>query len=284
MWWDVILAGASGALAVLIASLVLLKNYRGNRIAYIVVVLIAFFVLNTLSRTYVLPEIRDWQARREVSKFFEENRFYSLLASRHPEIREQFSNLYTDSMRSGTPKDEVLGTAMEWGRQVMTPYLRIYIPNASNEALTNFVSFSVEILDQLKEREDDACFVWLFGGNTSTQGDIRNSITESEEKRMWDVMADVLESAISSPQYTTDVNKAMKLMETLVNGLVAKHGVEFIEVLAMLEQPQSPNVDRKAVCNVASELYHEALLVPEGDRGDLLRYLLAPEGVGSPER
>jgi hypothetical protein len=273
MSWNPLLAGVSAALASILATLVV-RNLKEKRGAYAVVFVIAFVILNFLSRSYVLPAIRVWEAPSQAQKLIEGNRLFSLLAVKHPEIREQYTRLVVDLARKGATTEETYVASGAWGRQLVKPYLGQYVPYASDEALVNFFSFFVSILEQLKGRQDDACFVWMFGDNVANPMLLPNTMREADQQgRMLDVMADVVESAITEPHQAIDQQQAAQELETFINVLAEKHGRKFLEALAMLEQPHAPSVDRKAVCDAATTLYREALLLPEGGRELLLRSL-----------
>ncbi len=102
-----------------------------------------------------------------------------------------------------------------------------------------------------------------------------NAIGEENQRHMLDVMADVVESAMTKPHQVIDQQKDEQLLETFMVGLYERHGEKFLEALTVLEHPHAPSVDRKAVCDAAITLYRGALLQPEGDRELLLRSLLA---------
>ena len=122
----------------------------------------AFLILNSLSRNYVLPEIRTWEARSQATKYIEGARLFSLLAVKHPEIREQVTRLFVDLARKGATTEEAYVAGIAFGRQLVEPYFAQYAPYASDEALINFFSLYLSLLEQLKERQDDACFVCLL--------------------------------------------------------------------------------------------------------------------------
>ncbi len=81
----------------------------------------------------MLPEIRVWESHSEVQKLIEGTRLFSLLASKHPEIHEQYTRLVMDLARKGATTEEVYAVSSAWGRQLIKPYLSPYIPYASYE-------------------------------------------------------------------------------------------------------------------------------------------------------
>lgn len=276
MWSSILLAGACGALAALIAGLIVRdpKNKPGR---YAIILALLFIVLTSAGRTYILPEIRAWEARREASKFLEQNRIFSLLALRHPEIREQVTTMLVGLARRGASAEEARAEGEAWGRKLVGPYFEQYAPRASGESLVRFLLVTVNILEQLGAREDHACYYWLFGGQAPPGLFLSATIPQGDQMRMLEAMADVVESSISDPQGPPDPKRAEALIKALIARLVARHGQDFLASLALLEQPTAPNVDRKAVCHATTELYRAALASPKGERELLIRSLFNAE-------
>ncbi len=272
MWWGALIGGACGALAAVIAKLVI-RDSQSRRTTYTIVVVVLFTVLNSAGRAYVLPEIRAWEARREASRFFVENRLFSLLVARHPEIRDQFTTLMVDLTRQGASQEEANLEGIAWGRKLVGPYFQQYAPSASSDSLGHFVSVTVEILEQLGAREDEACYFWMFGGQAPPGFSFSATVSHDDQMRMLDAMADVVESSISAPQKPPDAQQAGSALESLIAGLMETHGEGFVASLAILEQPNAPNIDRRAACNVATEFYRAALSLPEAQQSVLLRSL-----------
>ena len=86
---------------------------------------ISFVVLRQASDTYVLPKIQAWEARNEASEYIASNRYLSLLAARHPEIREQFSDLMDDLTRKGATKDKARAAGRELGRRLLSYFFQV---------------------------------------------------------------------------------------------------------------------------------------------------------------
>ena len=64
-WLGILLAGLSGAIAAGIAILIV-GNPKKRPTAYFVVIIISFIALNSLSRSYILPDLTNWNNARKV--------------------------------------------------------------------------------------------------------------------------------------------------------------------------------------------------------------------------
>jgi hypothetical protein len=272
MWWGALIGGASGVLAAVIAKLVI-RDSKSRPMTYLFVVIFLFASLNGAGSAYLRPKIRVWEARQEVSKLVAENRLFSVLAARHPEIHDQIATLMVDVSRRGASPKEANLEGFAWGRELIRPYFDQYAPIASSDSLGRFVSVTVEILEQLSAREDEACYFWMFGGQTPPGFSFSDAISQSDQTRMADAMADVIESSIPAPREPLDAKQAGSAIESFIGGLMETHGEAFVASLAILQQPNAPNIDKRAACDAATEFYRAALGLPEAQQGPLLRSL-----------
>jgi hypothetical protein len=251
----------------------LIRHPKEKRGAYILLFLVGFVGFSTLSRLYVLPVIHTWEARRQAVKVIEDSRLFTLLASKHPEVREQFIQMLVGLARQGSTSAEAAMAGYTWGRQFIEPYFQRYVPYASDVSLVNFVSSLVAMLEQLKARQDDTCFLWMFGGNTSESSQLAHAMRTVDQQPLLDTMAHVIESAITAPQPALDQYRVATLLVTYTETLVEKYGTQFLEDLAMLGTPRAARVKRQAVCATALTFYRDALQRPQGEREVLLRSL-----------
>ncbi len=93
-WIQVVAFGVSGALAVVVARLIIRKpkESKKNQIIYVVTVLVVLFAFNWLVREFVLPDLRNWKAASSLeSTALEAASFSSDKAVRTGNIRDDHS-------------------------------------------------------------------------------------------------------------------------------------------------------------------------------------------------
>ena len=129
-----LLGAICGALAAGIARL-FIRDVKAKRTAYITVTVLLFAVFFGGGRSLVLPHIRAWQARSDAEMLLRENRLFAVLVSKHPEVREGFTNMIVEAARQGVSKDEAYAKGFAWGQRLVRPYFERYAPQASGESL-----------------------------------------------------------------------------------------------------------------------------------------------------
>ncbi|MBW1872451.1 MAG: hypothetical protein JRJ19_10320 [Deltaproteobacteria bacterium] len=275
MLWSALLSGASAGLAAVIAGLIV-RDRKRKQVLFGCVAVVLFFILNGLSRSYILPEIRAMEVGSEIQEALSQDRAISILVARHPEIKEQFEGTVVGLVRDGASAEEIRSIAYNLGHQLAAPYFQRYVWNASDTALIHFVNCLVEVLDRLEARQDDVCFRWLFGGHDADSPLPTDVIGEPALSHLSEAMADVLETSLDSTREIASLFGAELRFRAFLSALAVENGADFRKALASLEQPYATGVDKQAACWVTATLYREALLLPERDRLLVLRYLFAP--------
>ncbi len=273
MSWSYILAGAGGVVAVIVASLIV-GGAKSNRGAFLVLAALLFFGFNYASRNYILPQVQKKDLRSEFEQVLDNNRLFSLLGSQHPEFRERFIATMLKIARETRSKDEAFARAMAWGNQNLAPYLLKYPAKSSDEALYNFALYFGEMLSVLNRRNDEACVSWMFGGRQSGPAHaeaIRESVAELGEERMFDVMADIVESAIESPVQFQDQSDGNAMLVKFVKQVAEQEGEDFVYGLSMMDRVNVPGTDKRALCSSAEILYRELVQLPDDERSLVLR-------------
>ncbi|HKQ97081.1 MAG TPA: hypothetical protein VJV75_04325 [Candidatus Polarisedimenticolia bacterium] len=281
MFWSTAVAALSGALAALIAH-VLVRNRKEKRNLYVIVLVVGFIVLNGAGRAIVMPHIRVWEARSSAKQVLRDNRAFALLTAEHPEVGTKFEEMLVAAVRRGDSPDQVRVLAVRLGREIVGPYFGQYAPRASDAALAQYATTLIELLEGIGAKDKRGCYALLFGAG-SEGADYLPSMTPEQQKRMSDALADVVESAIKAPQKAPESAEAEALTQDLIQRLAQHHGQEFIASLALLANPMDPKVDRAEVCSVVTRMYQEVVGLPDPQRGNLLRHLLAGPGPQAPE-
>lgn len=268
MLWSVLIGAVSGAIGAAVASLVFRDRTR-HRTAYFALMFSIFAVLTAVGRTYVVPELRVWEARRESAKYTSENPVFSAIAARHPEIRARFAELNADLARRNASESEAHDAGLAFGQSMVSTYFKEFTATASDESLANFATVMSDILDKVATRDDDACFAYLFKGRLPAGF----KLAPEDEQRTADAMAAIVQS--NSPRATDDDAQVKAAMQILLQRLEAEHGRDTVAAIAMAGQPNAPGVDHKALCDATRALYRTTLGLPREQQGLVLRKLLS---------
>ena len=270
-WIGIVGAGVSGGLAAFFSALVT-KNYRSKKFWVLFVVL--FFVIKGAMQSMVLSQIRIWEGRRAAEELLSTHKVYGLLAERHPEFRAGWIALGDSLIRAGASLEDSRRAGEDWGRIQFSQYLTMYIPHASDEAVLAHFSLYHEILHVL-ESDADLCYRYAMGLGFGESGGVTNKLTPEMVQRSLEVVSEVIESALTSPQSAPDVEYAEGLVEALLIAMVEKHGEEFVMVLAMEGDPAAASAEtRRAVTDAYIALYDAAAELSESDRSIFFRYSL----------
>jgi hypothetical protein len=270
-WINIAGAGVSGGLAALLASLVT-KNRRSK--TYFVAFIVLFLVIKGAMGSMVLPQIKIWEGHRDMEELLSTNKVYGLLAERHPEFRAGWMALGDSLIRAGASYEDAQRAGEKWGRTRFSKYQTMYAPHASDEAVLAYFSLYHETL-HVFESDADLCYRYAMGLGFDPSGGAARFITPEMKKQNWDVLGEVIESALTSPQSAPDVEYAEGLAEALVIAMAEKHGEEFVMTLAVEGDPATASAEtRRAVADAFIALYDAAADLSDSDRSIFFRYSL----------
>lgn len=268
-WASVILAAISGALGAVIAYL-LVRNPRERRIAYALVLVFSFAILNILGRMFVLPHIRLWQYEQEVEQQLQAIPAYRVIHRSDPEAYERIQVIVRDGIREGE-QSTVLASRI---RAVIGTLIVKYIPQASDEAVVEFARVMVREIEELTQVSPNRCYQFLFPEQYGPF-DITKYIHEKTIQDDLAALALLIHSATENPQPKPDPAKSEKLLKTVYTQVTEEYGQD----IHLLENPHAETVDKKKVCTMIAGLYRQVLRIPKKESSMVLRYMFSlPQG------
>lgn len=227
------------------------------------IVLIVFVVVGIqIGNTFVTPEVRAWQNKRELDEFLSSNSLYSAVLADHPELR---GPLETAVLRAVTSQNRAEATAA--ASAVLAPVFPEYLSRASDEAVLGSTRALVSALTALQNDDPKRCYQYL---NPGVDG--FTSLTEVEgrsEVIKW--MEEAVKSAQADPQTSEADDEVMASLEGVQNRLIERYGD-----LSPLADSSAPGVDKAEVCEMTIALYEDVLGLPSEEGASLVRYLYAP--------
>ncbi len=197
-----------------------------------------------------------------------ENPSLALLAREHPELRDQMTRMLDSVVATGASRREAFAAGMTWGRSVLTPYFKQYLPIASDESLVAFGKASTDMLEGLR-KTPDTCMDYLFG----PQGRNVIHLPAREEARLGEVMEQVIRSAIDSPHDKLPPDQARKTVQALIATLIQKWGTSGAAAIEAFADPVKAREEPGQSCNVAYQLYRYVVTLPDDEAATNLRAL-----------
>lgn len=263
MDWVPILVGAgAGVVAVLISRGILRllgkREAKGARILHTIV----FVVALALAREFVEPRI---QAQRVEAALLEVPA-YQALQRHEPEAYEKMRTLMEEGIARKMPKEEIWSAT----RGVVSQVVAKRLPHASDDALLHFSQHFVTTVTRLHDQGGTACFSYLNPAPGEAL-DFDALLGKEFAQQELHLVAEVVSSAAGSERTPVPEAEVQRDIETVIQKLFAKYGEEG---MAALRNPNSPQVDKRRVCEVLADLHREATALPSPRNARLVRYLL----------
>jgi len=261
-WVGIAVGAATGAVAVLI-SIGIMKlagkpNFKGANVLYIII----FVGALTLGRESVEPRI---QAQRVESTLLD-MQVYRALQQHEPEAYKKIQSAIEDGIANQRPKEQMWAATRPVIGEIMTRRL----PHASDEVLIKFGEHIVFATTLLHSKGGNACFSYINPAPGEAL-DFTVLLGKDAAQKELDLVADLVVSAAGKTRLAVTEAEVAPDVQAVIGKLLSKYSQEDI---AALENPNSPNVDRRRYCEVIADLYKEAIALPDPRNGRLLRYLM----------
>jgi hypothetical protein len=262
IWVGILIAAFSGALAAVIAQIIVgFKNERKTFTGIVAVVL--FFVFRGLGSAYVAPEIRAWNGERTIREI----PFYRLLSENDSETYNRLRKIVHDSTLAGESGSQVALKISD----VVADTLPKYLPKASDESVVAYLDWLITRLGTLRRENAQACYAQLYphqSGDIELKANYMNTKTNEEALEM---LKNVVGSAISHPQPPPDSAKSEAQLILVVKRLQEKYQGDF----AILAGTAKDADERAKVCDMSVEMFRDIRALSNSDASLLLRYLIS---------
>jgi hypothetical protein len=264
-WISVGLAALCGALAALIASL-FVRNPKEKRIAYTVVLVVAFAVLQGLSREFIFPDLNAWNEARKVEAALLDVPAYQAIKEYDPKTYDSLLSNMKQSIKKGVDESQIIGIM----RGHMIGVVEKRLPHASDEATVSYINVMLTEMSELKNQGDDLCYRFLFPQQAAPL-DMQKYVSKQTLKADLSALAQVIKSSAENPQPIPQEVDVMPQLKSIYLELAQEYGND----IAMLEHPAAPDIDRAKVCTMISGLYTRILQLPKDESGKILRFMLS---------
>jgi hypothetical protein len=259
------LAAAAGAVAALIATLVVRKP-NDHRVAYTIVFVVSFTILQALNKEFVLPRLTISSEMEKVER--------TLLALPAFQAIKQYDRTTYDALMSDLraglmhqiSEDELLAEVKTRVEQLVQKRL----PSASDEAVVTYMNVMIREMRELNRQDPALCYKFLFPqqyGVINALKHLPKELTDADSI----ALAQVIKTSAENPQsMPTEIDVSADL-DAVVTTLEKRHG----NGIAALQDLHSPTVSKSVGCELTAELYDGVLSLPQDRSSRLLRYLLS---------
>jgi hypothetical protein len=264
-WIDLGLGAVIGAISGILAVL-LARRFTSKRYVSLIVLVSSFIVFGILSNQFLTPVIHAWKVERDVERSLSEVTAFQHIAKYDPHVYQSIKTELIDSILKGENQEQAVGRA----RQAVGGLVMRYIPHASDEAIVQYVRAMALEIEELAEKDPEACYRFLFPARYGS-ADVTQYIKPETQRADLTALAEVIRTAAEQPQAVPSSETGDALLTKLMNKFYSSQGDDAL----LLQDPFAPGVDKKKVSKLIASLYREALNLPQEERGLLLRHMLS---------
>ncbi len=264
-WISIGLAGAIGALAALIAQLMVRKP-KERWVAYTLVLISSFAVMYTLSRLYILPVLNTWKYQKNLEMSLQGIPAYQQISRYDPDAYQRINAEIQKLLKTGRNESKII----EQIRQIVGELVQKYLPRASDDALLSYMGVVTQEIEELASQSPELCFKFLFPQQYGAI-DVRKYIRPETQKADLDALAEVIRTGAEDPINVEDFEGYNALIGKVITNLHAVYGDDTL----LLQNPHVPEIDKEKFCKLTVALYREILKLPKQECSFVLRYMLS---------
>lgn len=264
-WISVGLAAASGALAAMIALLVVPRrgNWRG---AYTFVFVVLFVGFSALSEQFLGPRLSlPWEMKRAEQALLQVPAYQAM-----KQYDPQTYTAIMDDLRRGLEGGKTQKDLIAQIKPRVEQLVQKRMPVASDQAVVDYMGVTVRELRELKRRDPALCFKFMFPqqyGVLNARDYMSKDIIDAD----FAGLAEVIRTSATAPQPVPAESEVSDDLKAVVTQLHQRHGDD----ATILQHLQDPHVDQAKGCEITAELYEGILALPQPRSGKLLRYMLS---------
>lgn len=261
-WVAIAIGAGAGVVAVLLSAGIMRllgrPNSKGANVLYIVI----FAAALTLGREFVEPRI---QAQRVESALLDMP-VYRALQQHEPKAYGRIRSAIEDGIANKLPQEQMWAAT----RPVVAEVTARRLPHASDDVLVKFGEHVVLTTTLLHSKGGNVCFSYINPASGEAL-DFTVLLGKEVAQQELNLVADLVVSAAGKTRSAVTEAEATPDLEAVIGKLLSKYSQED---LAALQNPNSPNVDKRKYCQLIADLYKEAITLPTPRNGQLLRYLM----------
>ncbi|WP_022660340.1 hypothetical protein [Paucidesulfovibrio longus] len=228
----------------------------------------------------------DRRIRAEVDKAWSKHRFFALLEEADPaaadRVRARLADMARHALETG---GEFLVTDMALIGETAAEAAMPLIDKASDLSVSHFAEVALEQMHALRDQDPKYCLLFLFPQAFAGER-VPPNISGLDNKRVLDVLAEVMDSALHEPQAPPSRERANEALSRTLNTLLPRLEARYkgrepvVAAFAAMSDPRlMPKADHAVVADVAISFYEEIMKLPLEERSQALRLLFAGPGA-----
>ncbi|MEE8520463.1 MAG: hypothetical protein V3S83_03815 [Gemmatimonadota bacterium] len=254
MWWiAALIAGLSGAVAVLLAT----PFRRWGNVGYMVAMAALFLLIRLGADQTIRPPLVNWYAEKELAK----DPLYKHIFDEYPELREPILTAIIHVANGGSMDSKGLSALYH----VLAPALQALIGKAPPEHIVRFMEVTAAAAKELQRQDAELCFKFLYpaprGGIDSTR-----YLDPGTQDEMMKMLNEGAEAAVLHPhRFDGDLDELMERHVAID---------QFTQEELLAVAAPNENTDAALACGASIRILDQILKAPEPDRAELFRGLL----------
>ncbi len=264
-WYSAGLAGLSGALAALLAGLIV-RNSKENGTAYTAVAVALFVAFTALSKTFLLPKINAWRFAEEINTVLLQVPAFETIKKHEPETYNKLVEDLGNLKENGSSRQEGIDRV----RQQISKVVIRRLPAASDEAILDYMQVTLDEMKYLNDQSGALCFRFLY---TEVEGGVDGSKVFPREiqERDFDALNRVIETSVGSESIVPQESDVLANLETVYREIYHRYGDDARE----LEDPVNSSLPPSRICDITHSLYTRVMTLPPDESADIFRWMFA---------
>jgi hypothetical protein len=261
-WAIVAVFVATAALAV--AAAVLRSEARQRR-HYIAMVLVVSTVLGAAALQFIAPGL---QARYDVSTLddsLSRNAAFAAIKKHDPQTYARIKGELREGLLAGKTRAELI----ERVRAEVSTLVQRRLPQASDEAATEYMRVMVQEMGELRQRGGDLCYRFLYAKD-GQRVDLSQYVSANTLEADSAALGQIVRTSVVAPQPVPQQAEVASSLQPVFEALAGRYGPD----LALLKNPLAEGADADKLCSISIDMYTVILQRPTAESGKLIRYLM----------
>jgi hypothetical protein len=254
----VLVIAALGAAAVL-------RSRAQQKSQYLAMLLVVTAVLGVAAHSFLAPGL---QARYDASTLddsLSRNAAFAAIKKHDPQTYARITSELREGLLAGKSQAELIDRV----RAEVTALVQKRLPQASNEAATEYMRVMVQEMGELRQQGGDLCYRFLYA--KPGQGvDLSQYVSANTLEADFAALSQIVRTSVVAPQPVPQQAEVALALKPVFTALEGRYGPD----MAMLQNPQAPGADRDKLCSITIDMYTVILQKPTSVSGKLIRYLL----------
>ncbi len=264
-WYSIGAAAVAGALAAVVAMLVVPSRAQRNT-TYVIVFVVLFSVFTTLAREIVVPALSLPHDLEQAERELLEMPVFQALKQHDQATYNGFMTDLEEGLRNGVKESDLIAQL----KPRMEQMIQRRVPVAADHAVVTYMSVITREMRELRKQDPLLCYKFLFPqehGAINIKDHVQSELISADLA----ALTNVIKTSAEQPQPVPEQVDVANDLEVAIGQLQRKHGAD----VAILQNLQAAGIDKAKGCDITADLYDLIIALPPDRNGRLLRYLLS---------